>query len=180
MRTNSCGVQSCPRTITGNSGNSCLPRIGQTPRFMRTMWEGDPRKVLSQMIDYIDRQGTGLVLIPDDDESDDDPGADDAGPRDPPTPRLPTPRPTGGRPPTPVAGRTPPSPTMPSPPEPARPAPPPLPPPAAPLLQRPTQSEKCPRCGRPLVPKEIQLANSIRQFWACSGYPNCRFTKDAR
>ncbi|MBO5790625.1 MAG: topoisomerase DNA-binding C4 zinc finger domain-containing protein, partial [Clostridia bacterium] len=32
----------------------------------------------------------------------------------------------------------------------------------------------CPRCGKPLVKRNGPKGS----FWGCSGYPNCKFTKN--
>lgn len=41
------------------------------------------------------------------------------------------------------------------------------------------RTELCPRCGRSLVLRTAkQGANAGQQFFGCSGFPNCRFTKN--
>lgn len=42
------------------------------------------------------------------------------------------------------------------------------------------QSEKklCPSCGKPMILRTARKGSSSgRQFWGCSGYPDCRVTK---
>jgi len=40
------------------------------------------------------------------------------------------------------------------------------------------EGESCPKCGKDLVLRTARRgANAGNQFWGCSGYPGCRFTK---
>jgi len=49
-------------------------------------------------------------------------------------------------------------------------------PPAAPESKPPEPAgEKCPKCGKPLVAREGKRG----RFFGCSGYPKCRYTRDA-
>lgn len=44
----------------------------------------------------------------------------------------------------------------------------------------PAGLEQRPKCGRKLVLREAKRGpHAGSQFWGCSGYPNCRFTRDA-
>ncbi|MBE0437284.1 MAG: NERD domain-containing protein [Methylomicrobium sp.] len=41
--------------------------------------------------------------------------------------------------------------------------------------QRPIDDNSCPKCGKPMVLRTVRSGNSQgKQFWGCSGFPQCR------
>ena len=45
---------------------------------------------------------------------------------------------------------------------------------ALPAAQKQNQFKSCPKCGQPLVKRNGKFG----EFWGCSGFPDCRYTKN--
>jgi hypothetical protein len=43
-----------------------------------------------------------------------------------------------------------------------------------------TDDSVCPRCGKELARKRITIGANVREFLGCSGYPDCRYSRDVR
>ena len=54
-----------------------------------------------------------------------------------------------------------------------------LPEPSVGLQSESRSSEICPQCGKPLVLRTARKGqNTGKQFWGCTGYPECTYTRD--